>query len=219
MRLQWFFERFVRFTLCAAFALIVITAAQRWVRHGAPLPRIWWLAALVLAGIAAFIVTMLRRVELREVAGIVDRLGGTHDRSLTALVFAETPTPFQRLALEECRTFLAQKNLARLIPIRLPRAMGCLLIPVVTLALLHWESRLAADARAREKEAAQKQVSPTASQLEQLAKEIEKNLDPAKDEELKQLAAQLKRSAEQLRAQDNGADEAAKAALREHSQL
>ena len=219
MRVQWFFERFVRFTLCAALALILIATARRWILHSVSLPPIWWLAAPVLAGVAAFVVTMLRRVELRDVAGIVDRLGDTHDRSLTALVFAKMPTPFQQLAMDECRTFLAKKNLARLIPIRRPRAIGYLLIPIITLALLHWESRITAHAREREKEAAQKQVSPTAGQLEQLAKEIEKALDPAKDEELKKLAEQLKKSAEQLRAQDNGADEAAKAALRELSQL
>ena len=219
MRAQWFFERFVRFALCAGFALIVIGAWQRWVQPGTPLLRIWWFAAPALAGVAAFIVTMLRRVDLRDVAGIVDRLGGTHDRSLTALAFRETPTPFQQLAAEECRAFLAKKDLARLIPIRLPRAIRYLLIPLVTLALLHWESRIAADARRLAAEAAQKQVTPTVIQLEKLAKEIEKTLDPAKDEELKNLAEMLKKSAEQLRAQDNGADEAAKAALRELSNL
>ena len=217
--LQWFFERFVTFALCAAFALIAFAAAQRWVWHGPPPARIWWLAAPSLAGLAAFLTTMLRRVELREIAGLVDRLGGTHDRALTALAFAETPTHFQKLAIEECRAFLAQKNLARLIPIRLPRAVPWLLIPIITLALLHWESRLADDAREREKAAAQKQVNPTANQLEQLAKEMGETLDPAKDEALKKLAEQLRKSAEQLRTQDSGADEAAKAALRELSQL
>lgn len=219
MRAQWFFDRFVSFALCAAFALIVITASQRWLLHGPPLQPLWWLAAPAFAVVAAMFATMLRRVEMRDVAGIVDRLGGTHDRSLTALAFTENPTPFQRLAAEECRTFLAKKNLARLIPIRAPRAIRYLIIPIITLALLHWESRIAAEGRERAAEAAQKQVSPTANQLDALAKEIEKSLDPAKDDELKKLAGQLKKSAEQLRAQDNGADEAAKAALRELSNL
>ena len=219
MRRHWFFEEFVRCALWAACALIVITAARRWVLQDGPLPRLWWLAAPLLAAGAAFVVTMLRRVELREVAAIVDRLGGTHDRSLTALAFAETPTAFQQLAAAECRTFLAKKNLARLIPVQLPPATRYLLVPVITLALLQWEAHLAAEGRAREKEAAQKQIQPTAQQLEKLAREIEKTLDPAKDAELKKLAEQLKKSAEQLRAQDNGAEEAAKAALRELSQL
>ena len=219
MRAQWFCERFVTFALCAAFALIVVTAIERWILGGPPLPPKWWLAAPALAGVAAFIVTMLRRIELRDVAALVDRLGGTHDRSLTALAFTGTATPFQQLAAEECRAFLSKGNFARLIPIRLPRAARYLLVPIVTLALLHWESRIAAEARQRAAEAAQKQVNPTAQQLEQLAKQIEKTLDPAKDEELKKIAEQLKKSAEQLRAQDNGADEAAKAALRELSNL
>ena len=219
MRAQSFCDRFVSFALCAAFALIFIAAVRRWVLHGPPLPPVWWLAAPALAGLAAFVGTIARCIELRDVAGIVDRLGGTHDRSLTALAFAETTTPFHQLAAEECRAFLAKKNFAGLIPIRLPHAARYLLVPIVTLALLHWESRIAADARQRATDAAQKQVNPTAQQLEQLARQIEKTLDPAKDEELKKIAGQLRKSAEQLRAQDNGADEAAKAALRELSNL
>ena len=219
MRTQWFFERFVSFALCAGLTLIVIAACQRWLFRGALLPPVWWFAAPAFAGIAAFVVTMLRRVDLRDVAGLVDRLGGTHDRSLTALAFAENSSPFQHLAAEECRAFLAKKNLGQLIPIRVPKAVRYVLIPIVTLALLHWESRLAADARQRVIEAAQKQVNPTAQQLEKLAKEIEKTLDPTKDEQLKKLAEQLRKSAGKLRAQENGADEAAKAALRELSNL
>ncbi len=219
MRAQLFFDRFVALALCAAFALIAVAAVQRWVVKGALPQPVWWLAAPVLAAVAALLFAMLRRIELRDAACLVDRLGGTHDRSLTALAFAETPTPFQTLAAQECRAFLAKKNYARLVPIRVPQAARYLLIPIVTLALLHWESRLADDARRRSAEAAQKEAGPTAQRLEQLAKEIEKSPDAAKDEELKKLAEQLRKSAEQLRAQDNGADEAAKAALRELSNL
>lgn len=219
MRAHWFMDWFVRFTLCAGFMLIVIVAGLRWVLHREPLPPAWWLAAPAFAALAAFFATMLRRVPLPDVAATVDRLGGTHDRSLTALAFTGKPTPFQQLAADECRAFLARKNLPRLIPIRMPGAIRYLIFPVITLALLHWESRIAAGERQRAAEAAQKQVSPTANQLEQLAKEIEKSLDPAKDEELKKLAEQLRKSAEQLRAQENGADEAAKNALRELSNL
>ena len=219
IRIQLFFDRFVGLALCAAAALIAIGAAQRWVLHGALPGPVWWAAAPALAGFAALLFAMFRRIELRDIAGLVDRLGGTHDRSLTALAFAESPTPFQTLAAQECRAFLAKKNFARLVPIRLPHAARYLLIPVVTLALLHWESRIAGDARRRAAEAAQAEAGPTAQRLEQLAKEIERSPDAAKDEELKKLAEQLRKSAEQLRAQDNGADEAAKAALRELSNL
>ena len=219
MRTHLFFDRFVSLALCAAFALIAAAAVQRWVVKGALPGPVWWLAAPVLAGVAALLFAMLRRIELRDVATLVDRLGGTHDRSLTALAFAESPTPFQTLAAQECRAFLAKKNFARLVPIRVPRAARYLLIPIVTLALLHWEARLADDARRRTAEAAQKEAAPTAQRLEQLAKEIEKSPEIAKDDELKKLAEQLRKSAEQLRAQKNGADEAAKAALRELSNL
>ena len=219
VRTQWFLDRFTSLALCAAFALIVIAAVQRWVLKGALPDPLWWLAAPALAGLAALLFAMLRRIELRDIAGLLDRLGGTHDRSLTALAFAENPTPFQTLAARECRAFLAKKNFARLVPIRLPRAARFLLFPIFTLALLHWESRLADDARRRTAGAAQKETAPTAQRLEQLAKEIEKSPDAAEDGELKKLAGQLRKSAEQLRKQDHGADEAAKAALRELSNL
>ena len=219
VRAQWFLDRFVSLALCAAFALIVIAAVQRWLLHGAPLGPVWWIAAPALACIVALLAAVLRRIDIRDIAGLVDRLGSTHDRALTALAFAESATPFQQLAAQESRAFLSKKNFAKLIPIRLPHAARYLLIPVITLALLHWESRLAADARQRAAEAAQREAAPTAQRLEQLAKEIEKTLDPAKDDELKKLAEQLKKSAEQLRAEDNGADEAAKAAMRELSNL
>ncbi len=219
MRFQWFMERFVTFVLCAALVLVVITAAQRWLLHMPPLSPPWWLVAPAVAVVLAWLAAWLRRVDLREVAAVVDRLGNTHDRSLSALAFGEKTTPFQELAAQECRTFLAQKNLARLIPVRFPSAVGYVLIPLATLTLLQWEARLAGDARQRLAEAAQKQVDPTAQQLEKLAREIDKSLDPNKDAVLKKLAEQLKKSAEQLRAQENGADEAAKAALRELSNL
>ena len=219
VRAQWFLDRFVSLALCAALALIAIAALRRGLLHGAPLGPVWWIAAPSLACIGALLAAMFRRIDLRDIAGLVDRLGGTHDRSLTALAFAESATPFQQLAARESRAFLSKKNFARLIPIKLPHAARYLLVPVVTLALLHWESRLAADARQRAAEAAQKEAAPTAQRLEQLAKEIEKTLDPTKDDELKKLAEQLKKSAEQLRAENNGADEAAKAAMRELSNL
>jgi hypothetical protein len=219
MRTQGFLDRFIRFTLFAALALIVATAGHRWLAFFPPVPSEWWLIAPGIAFLAAFIATMLRPIALRDVAAIVDRLGGTRDRSLTALAFAEKSTPFQQLAEDECRTFLAKKNLSRLIPIRLPRTVRHLLIPVVTLALLHWESRIAADDRRLAAETAQMQVGPTVRHLEQLAREIEKTLDPANDDDLKKLAEQLRMSAADLRAQENGAEEAAKAALRELSSL
>ena len=217
--MQLFLERFVSFALCAAVALIVAAAAQRWLLSGTLPGSVWWFAAPALACVAALLAAMCRRFALRDIAGLVDRLGGTHDRSLTALTFAESATPFQELAAQECRGFLSKKNFARLVPVRLPTAARYLLVPVITIALLHWESRLAADARQRAADAAQKEAAPTANRLEQLAKEIEKAIDPAKDAKLKKLAEQLKKSAEQLRAQENGAEEAAKAALRELSNL
>ena len=219
LRAQLFLDRVVTFALFGAFALIVIAAARRWLLHAVPPGPPWWLAATVLAVLAASVAAMFRRVELRDVAGLVDRLGGTHDRSLTALTFAESATPFQELAARECRAFLSKKNFARLVPVRVPVAARYLIVPVVTLALLHWESRLAADARQRAADAAQSEIAPTAQRLEQLAKEIEKTPEAAKDEELRKLAEQLRKSAEQLRAQENGAEEAAKAALRELSNL
>ena len=219
VRAQLFLHRFVSIALCGAFALVALAAAQRWLLRSVPADPVWWIVTPSLAAVLALLMALLRRIELRDIAGLVDRLGGTHDRSLTALAFAESAAPFQQLAASESCAFLSKKSFARLIPIKLPDATPYLLVPVIALALLHWESRLAADARQLAAEAAQAKARPTAQRLERLAKQIEKSLDPAKDGELKKLAEQLKKSAQQLRTQDNGADEAEKAAKRELSAL
>ena len=138
VRVQWFLDRFTGLALCAALVLVVAAAVQRWLLHAAPPDLIWWIAAPSLACVFALLGAVFRRIELRDIAGLVDRLGGTHDRSLTALAFAETATPFQQLAAQESRAFLSKNNFAKLIPVKLPHTARYLLVPVITLALLHW---------------------------------------------------------------------------------
>ncbi|HZJ17447.1 MAG TPA: hypothetical protein VFD27_20510 [Chthoniobacteraceae bacterium] len=219
LRTQLFFESFVSIALAAGLALLIAAAVQRWLRDGATLDALWWWGALVFVTVSALLAAGCRRLGLKEIAILVDRLGGTRDRFLTALSFADSASDFENLAVHECRAFLAKRNFARHVPLRLPFATRYLLVPAIALALLQWEAQLAEEARRRAAEAAQQEVGGTTSQLEQLAKEIEKANDKAGDEELKKIAEQVKKSAEQLRAQNNGADEAAKAALRELSNL
>jgi tetratricopeptide (TPR) repeat protein len=219
LRTQLFLESFVSIALAAGLVLMIAAAVQRWLLDGATLDALWWWGALAFVAVSALLAAGCRRLGLKEIAILVDRLGGTRDRFLTALSFADSASDFENLAVHECRAFLAKGNFARDVPVRLPFATRYLLVPAIALALLQWEARLAEDKRRRAAEAAQQEVGGTTSQLEQLAKEIEKANDKAGDEELKKIAEQLKKSAEQLRAQNNGADEAAKAALRELSNL
>jgi tetratricopeptide (TPR) repeat protein len=199
--------------------MLIASAAQRWLLQGGALGASWWWGALGIVAVGALLAAAWRQFDLKEVAVLVDRLGGTRDRFLTALTFAGSERDFEGLAFHECRAFLATENFARRVRVRLPFATRFLLVPAIALALLQWEARLAEDARRRAAEAAQREVGGTTQQLERLAKEIEKASDKAGDEELKRIAEQLKKSAEQLRAQNNGADDAAKAALRELSNL
>ena len=219
MRLHWFLDRFVTFALVAGLGLVLAGAVQRWLLHRAPPPLTACLGVLGGAVLFAGCAVLAQRIALPDVAELVDRLGQTRDRFLTALSFSKTPTPFHDLAARECRAFVAGKKFAQLVPVRVPRAAVALLVPVIALALLHWEAGMDAEVRRRAAEAAQAEASPTAERLEKLAKEIEKAHAETPDADLKKMAEQLRKSAEQLRAQDNGAEEAAKAALRELSNL
>jgi chemotaxis protein histidine kinase CheA len=219
LRANLFLDRLATFVLFAGMALVVIAAARRWLLHANPLPIQWAAYAAGAAVLFALMAAIARRIDLHAVAECVDRLGETRDRFLSALTFSKAETDFQELARNECRTFLRRKKLERLVRLRLPGVVLWLAVPAIAILLMQWEWQLAADARRAAAEAAQRETEPTANRLEQLAKEIEKTNDPEREAELKKLAEQLRKSAERLRAQDNGAEEAAKAALRELSSL
>lgn len=211
----------VKAGLLAGAGLLIFAAVNRW-----GLGRLPWDATVTAYAVAgalalAVVVTLARRRSLRQTAGILDRLGETRDRFLTALTFADAPDsePMRALALRECAQFVRDGKFSELIRVRLPRETLWLAVPVLSLALLQWEAQHTFSAREADKAAARAAVEDTAQHLEQLARETAKVSEQNKAEELKKLAEQLQRSAEQLRANATNPEEAGKSALRELSAL
>jgi chemotaxis protein histidine kinase CheA len=218
---QLFLRALVKAGLLSGAALLIFGAARRWLLGILPFDAQVAGIAAAAAVVIALLVTVARRHSLREVAGVIDRLGATRDRFLTALHFStESKDEAMRgMAVEECVRFVQGEKFSQLIPVRLPREWVYLLVPLVALALLQWEARETTAIRAAEMTAARASVEDTAKKLEELARQTAKANEQAKSEELKKLADQLQRSAEELRANAANAEEAGKSALRELSAL
>lgn len=219
--LQAFLNALVKMGLLAGAVLILIAAANRWLLDQMPFdPRVAGMAA-VAAVFAAVLVAIAQRRSLPQVAGIIDRLGATRDRFLTALHFSKEPRDeeMRGFAVQECVRFVQGGKFGELIKVRIPKQAVYLLVPIITLALLQWEARQIFAAREADAAAGRAAVEDTAKKLEDLAKQTAKANEDAKSEELKKIAEQLKRSAEELRANAKNAEEGAKSALRELSAL
>ncbi len=218
---QHFLVVLVKAGLFAGALLVGIAAANRWLLDRMPFdPRAAEIAAASALGLALLIATARRR-SLLDVAGVIDRLGRTRDRFVTALAFApDAPADAMRtLAARECAQFVRGGKFGDLIRVRVPREAAYLLVPVIALTMLQWEARETFAARRADETAARAAVEDTAKKLEELARQTDKANEDAKSEELKKLAEQLQRSAEQLRAQATNPEDAAKSALRELSAL
>jgi len=218
---QFFLVALVKAGLLAGAALLIFAAFNRW-----GLGRLPWDAqaagyAAAAAVLLALLATIAGRRSLVETAGILDRLGGTHDRFLTALTFSDAPASeaMHALAVRECTQFVRGGKFSQLIRVRLPRETAWLVVPVLALAFLQWEAEHTFANRDADKTAARAAVEDTAKHLEQLARETAKASEQNKAEELKKLAEQLQRSAEQLRANATNPEDAGKSALRELSAL
>jgi hypothetical protein len=219
--LQAFLDALVKMGLLAGAVLLLAGAANRWLLDRLPFdPR---MAGMVVAaaGFVAVLIALARRRSLVQVAGIIDRLGATRDRFLTALSFSREPKDeeMRGFAVQECVRFVQGGRFGQLIRVRVPRQAVYLLVPIIGLAMLQWEARQTFAAREADAEAGRAAVEDTAKKLEQLAKQALAANEEAKSEELKKIAEQLKRSAEELRANAKNADEGAKSALRELSAL
>jgi chemotaxis protein histidine kinase CheA len=221
MLAQAFLATLARGALLLGGVLVAVGAVRRWLLGELP-----WDARLAgLAGLAALavvvLVTLLRRRSLPQAAAAIDRIGGTHDRFVSALAFskkADAPE-LHALAVQECSDYIRRGKFAQLVRVRLPRELAWLVVPAITLAILQWEARDTFGARDAVAAAAREEVEDTAQQLEQLARDAEKQSEERNSEELKRLAEELRRSAQQIRAEAKNSDEAEKAALRELSEL
>jgi hypothetical protein len=218
---QFFLLTLVKAELAAGAGLLILAAVNRWYYQRLPWNGPVAAYAAIGALAVALLATVVRRQSLADTAALIDRLGGTRDRFLTALVFSDAPReePMRALAVQECTRYVRAGKFADLIRVRLPREILWLVVPVITLGLLQWEADSTFAAREADRIAARAAVEDTAKQLEKLARETEKVSEQNKADELKKLAEQLQRSAEQLRAQATTPEEAGKSALRELSSL
>jgi len=221
MRLTAFLRELVVWGLLASAVLVLLSLWWWWtgtpVRWDGRIAALSSAAILVLAAVAAGV----RRRPLRQVAEVIDRLGGTADRFLTALHLSEdrAQAGLSEAALRECRAYAARRDFRSLIKVRIPREVAWILVPAVSCVLLQWDVRLRAEARSVEVQAARDEVADTAARLEQLARETEQRNEQTPSEELKRMAEQLKRSAGELRANPTNREEAEKAALAQLSLL
>lgn len=203
-------------------ALLVLAGAiNRWLLGRLPVDARVAVGAVMLALFVALGIALVRRRSLAEVAAVIDRLGATRDRFLTALAFSTEPKAeeMRQMAVEECARFIRGGKFSELVRVRVPREAAWLLVPVIALAMLQWEARETFAARDANTANARAAVEDTAKKLEELARQTAKASEQGKNEELKKLAEQLQRSAEQLRANATQPDDAGKSALRELSAL
>jgi hypothetical protein len=220
MALQTFLGALARGALGAGGGLVLAAAFFRWRMERLPLTGSALAAAALALGFAA-VVTWRGRKTLQEVAGIIDRLGRTHDRFLTALAFSSGPAAeeMQALAVRECADFVRKGRFDRLARLRWPREAAWLVAPLITVALLQWEARISFDKKDAETADARAEVEDTAKRLEELARQTQEANVQTPSDELKKMAERLKQGAEQLRAQASTPEDAAKAAMRELSAL
>lgn len=200
----------------ALTALATWTNASRPDLSALPLTLAW---PFVLGAVAGVIVALLRRPTLRRVAEIVDSLGSTRDRLITALDFSdmERPGDMELLALRETEDFARVRNFRPLLPIRPPEELRWLVVPLAALAILWWDGLRATAERDARIASATAEVAGTVKQLETLAEKLAaKSRD---DEHAKRIAERLKQSAAQIRAEAREGGETQKAALREMAKL
>ncbi len=173
----------------------------------------------VLGAIAGIVVALLRRPTLRRVAEIMDALGDTRDRLLTALDFSdlERASDIELLAMREAGEFVRSRDFRPLLPIRPPEELRWLVVPLMTLAMLWWDGLRSASERDARIATATAEVAGAVKQLETLAEKLAAKA--ADDEHAKRLAEHLRQSAAQIRAEAHEGGEAQKAALREMAKL
>ena len=214
-------EKLAEAALTVSAALVLFAALNRWIFGNAPVNASVLASAACAALVLAAVGVFANRCPLSEVAAAIDARGETRDRFVSALEFSETPAQpgkMRGLAERECCEFLTRADFHPLVPVRLPASGAWLVVPVVALIFLQWEFNLADGRRRAETAAAQKAISGTVQELDQLAKQTERASEQTKSDELKKLAGELKQSVERLRAETRSED-AQKAALRELSAL
>ena len=212
-------DRLTRWILLAAGVLPVAAALNVWVFMRPPVSAFWCAGSAAAALLFAIVGTWWRAPDIGTVARLLDQRGETRDRFATALQFAGSTRPWEDAAAQECAAFIRSFDVRPLLQLAVPRELRFLAIPLIATGLLGWHSSIGAARASVARAAAQEEIAGTVAQLEQLAKETDKASDQAQSDELKRIAQQLKRSAENLRAGADKSGEASRNALKELSAL
>jgi hypothetical protein len=207
------------------FGILVVLTAVAWWRGGfrpnpADIPIVLTWPFVFGAG-AALLITALNFPRLERVARSLDGAGATRDRFVTGLRLAEKAgaNELESLALKEITGYAHGRNLGPLLPVRLPRELPWMVVPVAMLALLWWNAMNAAAARDQRVAAETAAIADTVKQIERMAVLTDIQANENKEKELKWIAERLRQSALQMRAEAADGKDARKAALRELANL
>lgn len=219
-----FLRHAARATLFFFGLLVVLRAIVWWGGKSRPDPSslpymLSW--PVLLGAIGGLLITLLRRPSLAHTAATLDVRGNTRDRLTSALEFSrrKSAKEMEQLAVKESADWLAGRDLRPLVPLRAPRELCWIAVPLVTLALLFWHETNRAALQDAAILAATENVRDTERSLESLARKIEDRAKATDDAVLKKVADRLKESAAQLRAEANRAGDTQTAALREIAEL
>lgn len=178
--------------------------------------------ALGTLGVGALVVGLTGLTTRQRAAAMIDRLAATHDRFHTALAFSErttgTRTPLEELTLAECSRFIEAFPVRRWVPLRVPRAVAFVVVPLVSLGLLGWHASLGIGKPPRDA-ALDAAVAKRADVLQKLADKLHPP-DAKTPRPGDALADAMKRSAQKLKDAADASDaEKLKTALKELSSL
>ena len=172
------------------------------------------------AGVGTLISTLGAMPLTEDLPAWIDRRAGTHDRFHTALDFAVRAhrTPLEELTLAECVRYVQDFPVARWTPLRPPRTLLAVAVPLVSLALLAWHGALGIGQAPRDP-ALQAAVAKRADALQKVAEQLQAK-DKKSQPDLDKLAEAMKRSAEKLKeSQQQGDEQKLKTTLGELSSL
>jgi len=225
LRRRWMVQVFARSLarcLLVAAALVVILALVQVVRGKVLLNGTTTGMAALAATFAALVLCAREWPGLPRMAAMIDRMGDTRDRFVTAMALAERESDhgmLTGLAVRECDAYLRSRDFRPLLRWRIPRELPWLAVPLLAIGLLQWRFETRMAGRRAEQAAAQAAVAGTVKQLQELSNEVRMAAERNRADELNRAADQIQRGAEQLRADATRREEAEKAALRELSAL
>lgn len=207
--------------LLLAATVLLLVGVYRFLSGEAPVTREVATHLLNLALMGTAIWTLGALPFFDDVIPWIDRRADTHDRFHTALDFAARPhlTPLEELTLAECVDYVRKFPVAQWTPVRLPRTLLAVGVPLVSLGLLVWHDALHIGQPPRDA-ALQAAVAKRADALEKVAERLHQDEKKTPQPDLAKLADAMKRSAERLKeSQRQGDEQKRKMALGELSSL